>query len=135
MEFAACFEFAVQRRIPWDDDMDALRKHVKNVRNALADHTAVEDVRTTSNLTTAYLTIELVIFGTNRETVEAELRQILGAAIRESGAYHKGLFPASEEMRLRPRLNSWSGLRTPTWRTRRSTVTLKRAISVGYAAD
>jgi hypothetical protein len=135
MEFSVCYQFAVQRRIPWDDDRDALRKHVNDVRGRIAEHLSVEDVRTTSDLSTAHLTVEFVIFGSNRQSVEIELRTIIGEAIRASGAYHKGLIPAADEIKLRPRVNTWSGLRTPTWRVRRSAVSLKRSLGVGSAAD
>lgn len=135
MEFSVCYQFAVQRRIPWDDDRDALRKHVNDVRSRLAGHHSVEDVRTTSDLSTANLTVEFVIFGSNRQSVEIELLRLLGDAIRGSGAYHKGLLPAADEIRLRPRVNTWSGLRTPTWRVRRSSVSLKRSLGVASAAE
>lgn len=130
MEFCVTYEFAVNRRIPWDDDQETLRKHIGDVRHRVAEHTAVEDVRAESNLSTARMALQFVMFGSNRQSVEHEVRDIVGEAIRDSGAYHQGLFPANEEIRLRPRLNPWSGLRTPTWRVRRSSIQLKRSIGV-----
>lgn len=133
MEFCVTYEFAVNRRIPWDDDQETLRRHIGDVRYRVSEHTAIEDVRAESNLSTARMALQFVVFGSNRQSVEHEVRDIVGEAIRDSGAYHQGLFPANEEIRLRPRLNPWSGLRTPTWRVRRSSIQLKR--SVGMAAS
>lgn len=133
MEFAVTYEFAVNRRIPWDDDQDALRQHISAVRQGVAEHSSVENVRAESNLSTARIALDFVVFGTNRQTAEHEARELVGEAIRSAGAYHQGLFPVDDEMRMRPRLSTWSGLRTPTWRVRRSAMHLKR--SVGLAAS
>ncbi len=133
MEFSVCYEFAVQRRIPWDEDQETLRSHIRDVRHRVAEHVSVEDVRAESDLGTARITLEFIMFGTNRQVIENDVRELLGSAIRDSGAYHQGLFPVNEEMRLRPTLNTWSGLRTPTWRVRRSSIALKR--SLGLAAS
>lgn len=133
MEFSVTYEFAVNRRIPWDDDQRALREHISAVRQRVADHVSVESVRAESNLSTARLALEFVVFGTNRQTAEAEVREMVGEAIRDAGAYHQGLFPVDDEIRMRPRLNTWSGLRTPTWRVRRTSFHLKR--SVGLVAS
>jgi hypothetical protein len=133
MEFSVCYEFAVQRRIPWDEDQETLRSHIRDVRHRVAEHVSVEDVRAESDLGTSRITLEFVVFGTNRQTIENDIRDLIGSAIRDSGAYHQGLFPVNEEMRLRPTLNTWSGLRTPTWRVRRSSIHLRR--SLGLAAS
>lgn len=135
MEFSVCYEFAVQRRIPWDEDVDALRRHVNDVRSYLEESDAIEQVRTTSNASKGHLTLEFVALGTNRQTVDPQVRALLGDAIRSAGAYHRGLFPVSEEIKLRPRLNQWSGLRTPTWRVKRSATRLRRAVSIASAGD
>ncbi len=131
MEFSVCYEFAVNRRIPWDEDQETLRSHIRDVRHRVAEHISVDDVRAESDLQSARLALDFVIFGSNRQSVENEVRELVGEAIRDSGAYHQGLFPVNEEMRMRPRLNTWSGLRTPTWRVRRSTIQLKRSLGVG----
>jgi hypothetical protein len=133
MEFSVCYEFSVNRRIPWDDDRETLRTHIGEVRRGIAEHTSVEDATVQSDLENARLAVEFDVFGSNRQAVENDVRDLLGAAIRDAGAYHQGLFPVNEEMRLRPTLNTWSGLRTPTWRVRRSSIALKR--SMGYAVS
>ncbi len=133
MEFCVTYEFAVNRRIPWDDDQETFRQHVGDVRHHLSENSALEDVRTESNLKAARLSLEFVVFGSNRQSVENDVRDLVGEAIRDSGAYHQGLFPANEELRMRPRLNTWSGLRTPTWRLRRSSVTLKQSVGLATA--
>jgi hypothetical protein len=129
MEFSVTYEFAVNRRIPWDDDRDALRAHISSVRQHIAQHVSVEDVRVESNLSTARLALDLVAHGPNRQAVESDVRDLIGESIRECGAYHQGLFAADDELRMRPKLNTWSGLRTPTWRVRRSNVQLRRSVS------
>ena len=129
MEFAVCYEFAVSRRIPWEGDEDALRAHIRDVRRRLEDVSSVEDVRAVSNLSTGNLSIEFTIIAATSAAVEREVHTALGTAIRDSGAYHAGLYPHAEELKLRPRLNTWSGLRTPTWRVRRSSITAKRSVS------
>lgn len=134
MEFCVTYEFAVNRRIPWDDDEETLRRHIGDVRHRISEHTAIEEVRSESNLKSARLALQFVVFGSNRETVEHEVRDLMGEAIRDSGAYHQGLFPVNEEMRLRPRLNTWSGLRTPTWRVRKSSIQLRQSLGAAAAS-
>lgn len=130
MEFCVTYEFAVNRRIPWDGDRETLQRHLGDVRLRVSESPAVEDVQAEPDLDAARMALQFVVFGTNRQTVENEVRELVGEAIRDSGAYHQGLFPANVEMRLRPRLNTWSGLRTPTWRVRRSTIQLRRSVGV-----
>ncbi len=129
MEFAVCYEFAVNRRIPWEGDEDTLRSHIRDVRRRLEEAPSVDNVRAVSNLSNGNLSLEFSVFAANTAAVDKEVHSVLGAAIRDSGAYHSGLFPSAQEMKLRPRLNTWSGLRTPTWRVRRSSISVKRSVS------
>lgn len=129
MEFAVCYEFAVSRRIPWEGDEDSLRTHIRDVRRRLEDVPSVDAVRAVSNLSTGNLSVEFRISAATSAAVDREVHNALGTAIRDSGAYHAGLYPAGEELKLRPRLSPWSGLKTPTWRVRRSSITPKRSIS------
>lgn len=133
MEFCVTYEFVVNRRIPWDDDRESLRRHVGDVRHRVAESPSVEEVRAESNLENARMALEFVVFSTNRQTVENDVRGLLGTAIRDAGAYHQGLYPPNQEITMRPRLGPWSGLRTPTWRVRRSSIQLRR--SMGVAAS
>ncbi len=130
MEFCVTYEFAVNRRMPWDDDRETLRRHIGDVRHRISENASVEDVKAESNLESARMALEFVMFSTNRQTVENDVRGLLGEAIRDAGAYHQGLYPANQELSMRPRLGPWSGLRTPTWRVRRSSIQLKRPLGV-----
>ena len=134
MEFSVCYEFAVSRRIPWDEDQHTLERHIRDVRHHVEEPVSVENVHAESNLANARVTLEFGIFGANRQVVENEVRDLLGAAIRDSGAYHQGLFPVNEEIRLRPTLNTWSGLRTPTWRVRKTKYALNRALGLATSS-
>jgi|GEM_PF-1094517 len=134
MEFAVCFEFAISRRIPWEGDEETLRNHVRDVRRRLAETASVEDVKAVSNLSTGNVSFEFSILGATRTAIERIVHESLGTAIRDTGAYHSGLFPAVVEMKMRPRLNPWSGLRTPTWRLRRSTIEPRRSVNASAAS-
>ncbi len=135
MEFEVCYEFAVNRRMPWEGDLETLQNHVTAVREHIDSETAVERVSAQTDLSSAQLAIDIHMFGTNRQTVEADARRIVADAIRAAGAYHQGLYPANEEARMSPKLNSWSGLRTPTWRVRRSSLQFRQQSRVTAQAS
>lgn len=122
MEFEVKYQFAVRRRMPWEGDLETLQRHVRAVRTHIDGEDAVDEVSLQTNLSAAEVSLEIQLLGANRETAETDARRMVGDAIRESGAYHQGLFPATEELRLTPKTASWSGLRTPTWRVQRSSV-------------
>jgi len=95
----------------------------------------VERVSVQTNLSSAQLALDLQMFGTNRQSIEADAKRIVGEAIRAAGAYHQGLYPVNEEARMSPKLNSWSGLRTPTWRVRRSSFQFRQQSRVTARAS
>ena len=126
MEFSVTYEFAVNRRIPWDDDQEMFEPaHWRCAASCVGKRSRSKTCVRNPTSKPRDLRCEFVVFGTNRQSVENEVRELVGEAIRDSGAYHQGLYPVNEEMRLRPRLNTWSGLRTPTWRVRRSQIQLE----------
>lgn len=135
MEFEVCYEFAVSRRMPWEGDLETLQTHVTEVREHIEGASAVEQVSAQTTLSSARLALDIQMHGTNRQTVEADARRIVGEAIRSAGAYHQGVFPADEEIKMSPKLNSWSGLRTPTWRVRRSSVQFRQQSRVAAQAS
>ena len=126
MQFAVRIEFNVQRRVPWDDDHETLRSHVDEVASDIGSHRSIDRITSETDAVAARAAIEVSIFATNQPTAEDESRAIVGKAIRRAGAYHQGLLPPPEEVRLRPNLPAWSGLRTPTWQVRTSTTRRNR---------
>ncbi len=120
MEFEASYEFAVSRRLPWGDEIDSLDRHVGAVVERLEACDAVERISWDATRDSSRLSLRFVIVGGSRHAAEADARGAVGSAIRECGAYHEGLFSADEELRMAPRLSTWSGLRTPTWQVRRT---------------
>lgn len=126
MEFDVCYEFAVARRMPWDGDHDTLQRHVAAVRDHIEKDSSVYSVATQTNPVTANLALDVALISANRQAAESDARRIVSEAIREAGAYHEGLLPMEEEIRLVPRSGNWSGLRTPTWRFRRVSLQLRR---------
>ena len=133
MEFSVCYEFAITRRIPWDEESEVLRGHISEVRAQVSDHPGVEDVNVRSDLSRAQTVFEFTMFGTSRDAVENEIVGLVASAIRGAGAYHQGMMPHEDEVKLRPKLGAWSGLRTPSWRVRRSSITFERGGSQAVA--
>ena len=133
MEFSVCYEFAITRRVPWEDEPEVLRGHIGHVRNQLSDHQDIESVNVRSDLARAQTVFEFTVFGTSREAVENHVSDLFGVAIRDAGAYHQGIMPHEDEVKLRPKLGAWSGLRTPNWRVKRSTITFERGRSAAVA--
>jgi hypothetical protein len=126
MQFSVRFEFNLQRRVPWDDDHETLRAHVDEVTATIAEHASVDRLVSESDPDLARAAIEVSLFAHNQPTAESDSRTIVGKAIRRAGAYHQGLLPPPDELRLRPNLPAWSGLRTPTWQIRTTTTRRER---------
>ncbi len=126
MDCSVRFEFSVHRRVPWESEPETFLDHVGEVCDDLAGYGQVREVRTESDLDRDRVTIEVTLGDADRRMAETEARDLLGRAIRDAGAYHRGLLPAGDELRLRPELNAWSGLRTPTWQVRRATLATER---------
>jgi len=122
MDYLVRFEFSVQRRVPWEGEPETFRGHIGAVCDDLAGYGQVREVRSESDLGRNRVTIEVTLGDADRVVVETEARDLVGRAIRDAGAYHRGLLSAGDELRLRPDLNAWSGLRTPTWQVRRTMV-------------
>lgn len=121
MQYSVRFEFTLQRRVPWDGEHEMMIAHVGAVADTVVAHGAVDGVAVESDAPSARAMIEISISATNQPTADAESRHIVARAIRDAGAYHRGLLSPPDELRIRPDLNAWSGLRTPTWQVRRTT--------------
>lgn len=135
MEFSVCYEFSITRRIPWDAESDVLREHIGVVRNQVSDHADVENVNVRSDLSRAQAVFKFTAFGADRDAVEAEVAGLVASAIRGAGAYHQGMMPHEDEVKLKPSLGPWSGLRTPSWRVRRSSFSFERGTAAAPKAE
>lgn len=130
MEFSVCYEFAITRRVPWEQDADVLRTHISEVRNQVSNHPHVENVSVRSDLSRAQTVFEFTAFGSNRDVVEQQVTDLVATAIREAGAYHLGMMPKHDEEQLRPKIGFFSGLRTPSWRVKRWSITFERGAAI-----
>jgi len=127
VEFSVCYEFAITRRMPWDDESDVLRGHISDVRSQVGAHPDVHDVKVRSDLSRASAVFEFTALGASRDAVESDIASLVAEAIRDAGAYHQGVMSKDLEVSLTPKLGAWSGLRTPSWRVKRSSFHFERA--------
>ncbi len=134
MEFSVYYEFAITRRIPWDDESERLRQHIADVRETISRNPDVEAVTVRSDLAKAQTVFEFRVFGSHREVVEDHVPQLVAEAIRDAGAYHQGMMSHDVEVRLRPKPRRLSGLRTPSWRVRRSSIVFERGAAHSVSA-
>jgi hypothetical protein len=108
-------EFDIVRRIDWTDE--ELGEHIDTVFDRLHQAEGVQSVEAEANLDSGRTTLSMTL-----STLDDDPRHIacgvLGVAIRSCGGDHVGLLPLGEEAVVKPYRNSWSGLRTPTWRIR-----------------
>lgn len=134
MEFSVCYQFAITRRVPWDSEPEVLQGHIEEVSGQLGAHADIGKVVVHTDLARAHTEFEFMAYGTSREAVEDAVREAVAAAIREGGAYHLGVLPKDVEVKHEPKMRAWSGLRTPTWRVRRSSFAFEHAAEEVEAA-
>ena len=108
-------EFEVGRRIGWEFEPGALREHLDSVCDELEAREDTVEFRVGCDLITERVELELVVLGKNPQDALERARSDLGAAIRQAGAKHEGLLEWTDEAKVRPHANAWSGLRTPQW--------------------
>jgi len=116
--FLLIFEFDVIRRIGWSDE--ELGDHIDTVIDRLRQADGVRSMDAKADLDTGRTTLELRYL-TFSDEPEQHGRILTGVAIRSCGAGHNGLLAFSEEAKVKPERNQWSGLRTPSWNTRQAT--------------
>jgi hypothetical protein len=112
-------EFEVGRRIGWEFDPGALREHLDSVCDELEAREDTIEFRVGCDLVTERVELDLVVLGKSPQDALDRARRDLGAAIRQAGAKHEGLLEWTDEAKVRPHNNAWSGLRTPQWVRRR----------------
>lgn len=117
--FRVEMEFLVDRRVGWEGEQTILRDHLAEVVGHVLSDDRVIAADPIVDTETATLDIAIVLTAAHRAEAERVARTTLAAAIQESGAVHHGLLSLTEESKARPKLNAWSGLRTPQWRHRR----------------
>jgi len=117
--FHVIMEFEVARRIGWEFDPGALREHLDSVCDELEAREDTIEFRIGCDLVTERVELEMVVLGKNPHDALERARKDLGAAIRQAGAKHEGLLEWTDEAKVRPHANAWSGLRTPQWTRRR----------------
>ena len=110
-------DFAVARRIPWDD-RDTLRDHVDRVVDALMLASSVVEVETEVRLEEGSVKLAVVLAAADAEGADLLGRETFASSIRECEGRHHQLLSAEEEASLSPSLPSRSGLLTPSWRLR-----------------
>jgi len=112
-------EFEVGRRIGWEFDPGALREHLDSVCDELEAREDTIEFRVGCDLITERVELDMVVLGKSPHDALERARRDLGAAIRQAGAKHEGLLEWTDEAKVRPHNNAWSGLRTPQWVRRR----------------
>jgi len=119
MRYRAAFDFRVTRRIEWEDDLAGFHGHIERVSEHIAARKIIDEVRVIADIKRGCLTLDFLVEGDTEAEAETEALDIVSLAIRECGARHVGLYPITEERRLKSRANAFSGLRTPKWEPRR----------------
>ncbi|NND04416.1 MAG: hypothetical protein HKN91_16695 [Acidimicrobiia bacterium] len=112
-------EFEVGRRIGWEFEPGALRGHLDSVCDELEAREDTIEFRVGCDLITERVELDMVVLGKSPQDALARARSDLGAAIRQAGAKHEGLLEWTDEAKVRPHANAWSGLRTPQWTRRK----------------
>jgi hypothetical protein len=110
----AC-EFDIVRRIGWSDE--DLGEHIDVVFDRLHQAEGLEAVDAEANLDSGRATIS-VTMRVDHEDPRHVACSVLALAIRSCDGAHEGLLPLGEEAVVKSHRNSWSGLRTPTWKIR-----------------
>ena len=118
MLYRVAFDFAVTRRIAWGNDLAAFHGHVDRVREHIAGHEAAEDVRLIADIGVSSLTLDFVVEADDEAAAQRQAKQIVGLAIRESGARHLGLLTLGEEAQPGTRVGVFPNLQTPMWTSR-----------------
>lgn len=117
--FHVIMEFEVGRRIGWEFDPGALKEHLDSVCDELEAREDTIEFRVGCDLITERVELEMVVLAKSPQDALERARKDLGAAIRQAGAKHEGLLEWTDEAKVRPHANAWSGLRTPQWTRRR----------------
>lgn len=107
-------EFAVSRRIPWDND-EGLRPHIDRVVDALREYESTAEIEVNANLESANVVLAIIVVVPEHGDGDSISREQVAAAIRECGGRHEGLLPLVDESRLETRTGPFSGLKTPMW--------------------
>ncbi len=108
------FEFAVSRRIPWEND-EGLRPHIDRVVDALREHEATAEIEVDADLESAMVVLSAIVVVPEDGDGDSVARDEVAAAIRSCGGRHEGLLPLIDESRLETRAGPFSGLKTPMW--------------------
>jgi len=117
--FHVIMEFEVGRRIGWEFDPGAFRGHLDSVCDELEAREDTIEFRIGCDLITERVELDMVVLAKSPQDALERARSDLGAAIRQAGAKHEGLLEWTDEAKVRPHANAWSGLRTPQWTRRR----------------
>ncbi len=117
--FHVIMEFGVGGRIGGEFDPGALKQHLDSVCDELEAREDTIEFRVGCDLITERVELEMVVLGKSPQDALERARKDLGAAIRQAGAKHDGLLEWTDEAKVRPHANAWSGLRTPQWTRRR----------------
>ena len=112
-------EFEVGRRIGWEFDPGAMREHLDSVCDELEAREDTVEFRVGCDLIPERGELDMVVLGKSPQDALERARRDLGAAISQAGAKHEGLLEWTDEAKVRPHNNAWSGLRTPQWVRRR----------------
>jgi hypothetical protein len=108
-------EFDIVRRIGWSDE--DLGEHIDMVFDRLHQAEGLEAVDAEANLDSGRATISMTMHLDDDDPRHVACG-VLALAIRSCGGAHEGLLALGEEAVVKPHRNSWSGLRTPTWKIR-----------------
>lgn len=109
--------FDVTRRIAWAGE--ELEVHLDSVVERLHQAQSISEIEAEADLDTGRTTLSITV-STLDSDANRHAAATLATAIRSCGALHIGLLPMAEEGTLRAGRNSWSGLRTPSWKVRRN---------------
>lgn len=113
--FRVSVEFSVTRRIDWEHDLKALRRHLDEVQAQVDKSPLLQNPTIRGDLMTAVLRLEAELEAADSTEAEMLARDAFATALREAGARHIGLLPLADECRVKPKVNAWAGLKIPQW--------------------
>lgn len=113
--FRVSVGFTVTRRIDWEHDLKALRRHLDDVQAQADKSPVLRNPTIRGDLMTALLRLEAEVEAFDAPEAEMLVRDEFATALREAGARHIGLLPLADECRLKPKVSAWAGLKIPHW--------------------
>jgi len=122
MHYRVAFEFRLARRASWSGDGSDFYDHVEDVRQKIAVHESITEVRVITDFAESSLTVDLQLDRATELHVGEDALRIVREAIESCDARHFGLTALDSSSMIGS--GGRSGLETPIWHKRRVLVEL-----------